>query len=240
MNDFDYQQTNSADSSVNMVELVYKLFDKIILIILAAAIGAGIMGTVSRTGYFTSYTSTSKLNLFTTEDETVSVTSLQAMYYLVYDYLEVFKTKELHQRVSEEVDLKYTADELSEMVKTENTAETHIINITVTAKTPEEAELLANTYADVAASFVEEKFSAPKPRIFERATPAARSSSSNTKTFCILGAMGGLFVACIAVLLSAVFDDRVYTPEDLQRAVGIETLGIMTKQKDTTSKRRSK
>ena len=67
------------------------------------------------------------------------------------------------------------------MVTAENIEETHIITITVTAKTAEEAEMLADTYADVTGSIVEEKFHVPKPRLFEGATPAVKSVSSDAK-----------------------------------------------------------
>ena len=231
MNTSDYQQINSTDSSVSLVELVYKLFDKAILILLAAALGAGIMGVASRTFSLSNYTSTSKLYLINTDEEGFSVSDLQAMYYLVHDYLDVFQTDELHQRVNDEVKRKYTAEQLREMVTAENLEETHIISITVTAKTPEDAEQLANAYASVASTFVEAKFGVPKPRLFASASPAVKTRLSDEKSIYIIGAAGGLLVSCVAVVLAAVFDDRIYTPEDLQRAAGVESLGIMTTQK---------
>ena len=225
----DHQQT--TDSYVNITGIVYKLLDKTILIILAAVLGAFLVGVGMSRISGTTYTSTAKLYLVNTEEETVSMYDLQAMNYLVYDYLAAFQTQELHQRVSEEAGLNYTATQLSGMVTAENIEETHILSITVQAKTVEDAVLLANTYADVTGSFAAEKFNVPKPNVFEEAISAVKSGASGEKRNYILGAMGGLFIACIAVVLDAVFDDRIYTPEDLQNAVGIETLGIMTKQK---------
>ena len=239
-NTFESRQTNDSDSFVNIAELFYKLLDKALLIILAAVVGAAGMGLAFGTSSDTTYSSTSKLYLISSEEEAISISDIQAMYYLVYDYLEVFRTNELHRRVGEEANVAYTPSQLSEMVAAENIEETPIIGITVKAKTAEEAELLANTYAEVTGSLVEEKFGVPKPRLFERATPAVKAVSSDAKRNIILGAMGGLFVSCIAIVLYAVFDDRVYTPEDLRNAAGIDTLGVLTRQKKTkTAKRRS-
>lgn len=229
-NFIDNQQINNTDSSVSMLGLIYRLLDKAVLMILAAVLGAFIMGMVYRSSSINAYTSTSKLYLSNMEDETSFVSNIQAMNYMVLDYFEVFQTKEIHQRVSKEAGLNYTADQLGKMVTAENIEGTHIISITVNAKTPQEAELLANTYADVAGSLIEEKLNVPRPKLFESATPAAESFTSTLKAFYIIGAMCGLLISCVAVVLFAAFDDRVYTPEDLQSAAGIETLGIMTKQ----------
>ena len=231
LNYYDQQQISASDSSVNLIEVVYKLFDKAILILLAAALGAALMGFASRTFSLANYTSTSKLYLINTDEEGLSVPSLQAMSYLVYDYVELFQTDELHQRVIEKTELNYTAKQLSKMVKAEIVEETHIISITATSKTPEEAELLANAYADAAGTLAEEKFGVPKPRLFAGATPATRTLFSSEISTYILGAMGGLILSCVAVVLCAAFDDRIYTPEDVQRAVGVGSLGVVTKQK---------
>ena len=237
-NPLDKNSMSQTDSSVNLIELVYRILDKIILIILATVIGAVFMGKVVGTSSVTTYYATSKLYLINTDDVTLSMSDLQAANYLVNDYLAVFQTKELHQLVAEEVDLEYTPDQLSAMVSASNIIDTHIISITVRANSPENAELIADTYADITGSLVEEKLNVPKPVIFEEATPAIKSVTSNAKQNYIIGAMIGLFVSCIAVVIYGIFDDRVCTPEDLRETVGIETLGIITKQKKCRAARR--
>lgn len=240
-NHLNHASAQQTDSSVNLIELVYRILDKAILIILAAILGAVLMGKVAGTSSVTTYYSTAKLYLINTNDVTLSMSDLQAANYLVNDYLAVFQTKELHQLVADKVELDYTADQLSAMTSAANLIDTHIISITVRANSAEDAELIANTYADVTGLLVEEKLNVPKPVLFEEATPAVKNVTSNTKQNYIIGAMIGLFISCIAVVLHGIFDDRVCTPEDLQRAVGAETLGIITKQKKYhPARRRSK
>lgn len=240
-NHLDHASAQQTDSSVNLIELVYRILDKAILIILAAILGAVLMGKVAGTSSVTTYYSTAKLYLINTNDVTLSMSDLQVANYLVNDYLAVFQTKELHQLVADKAELDYTADQLSAMASAANLIDTHIISITVRANSAEDAELIANTYADVTGLLVEEKLNVPKPALFEEATPAVKNVTSNTKQNYITGAMIGLFISCIAVFLHGIFDDRVCTPEDLRRAVGAETLGIITKQKKHhPARRRSK
>lgn len=228
---------NQSDSTVNLIELVYRILDKAVLIVLAAVLGALLMGKLAGSSTVTTYYSTSKLYLINTNDITLSMSDLQAANYLVSDYLAVFQTKELHQLVADEANLVYTADQLSGMVSAGNITDTHIISITVRANSAEEAELLAGIYADVTGNLVERKLNVPKPVLFEEATPAVKSVISNIKQNYIIGAMIGLFLSCIAVVLHGIFDDRIRTPEDIQKTIGAETLGVVTKKKRLFTRR---
>lgn len=219
--------TQPIESSVDLIVLVYRLIDKAILILLATILGALLMGKIAGTSAVTTYYSTAKLYLINTNDTMLSMSDLQAANNLVYDYLALFQTKELHQRVADSLPLHYTADQLSAMVSAGNLTDTHIISITVRATSAEDAETIAHAYATVTGTLVEEKLNVPKPVLFEDATPAVKTVTSNAKQNYIIGAMVGLFVSCVAVILYGIFDDHVYTPEDAD----LLFLGILTKQK---------
>ena len=130
---------HQLDSTVNLIELVYRILDKAVLIVFATVLGALLMGKLAGTSTVTTYYSTSKLYLINTSDITLSMSDLQAANYLVSDYLAVFQTQELHQLVADKANIDYTADQLSGMVSAGNIPDTHIISITVRSNSAEEA-----------------------------------------------------------------------------------------------------
>lgn len=119
----------ATESSIDLIKLVYRIIDKAFLILLATLLGAIIMGKMAGTNAVTTYYSTVKLYLINTNDTTLSMSDLQAANNLIYDYLAIFQTKELHQRVADTLPLSYTADQLSTMVSAGNLTDTHIISI---------------------------------------------------------------------------------------------------------------
>lgn len=221
---------HQADQSVNILELLYRLVDKIAVILAAGLIGALLMGIVAGGGSTVLYTASAKLFLVNSAESSMNVSSLQAANYLVSDYLAVFSTKELQQRVVDRLRLPYTAETLGSMVYPSNPAGTHIIEITVTASTGEEAMSIANAYAELAGDVMAQKLNVPQPQLFESATSAQPMATGNARQSRIVGAMAGVFLVCAVVVLQGIFDDRIRIPEDMEREFGIQTLGVLTAQ----------
>lgn len=217
---------HQADQSVNILELLYRLVDKIALILAAGLIGALLMGIVAGGTSTVMYSATAKLYLVGGNDSG----SIQAANSLVSDYLAVFSTKELQQRVVDRLVLPYSADALNSMVFPSNPAGTHIIEITVMARTGEEAMSIANAYAELSGDVMMQKLNVARPQIFESATSAVPVSSGNTSQARVMGAMAGVFLVCAVVVLQGVFDDRIRIPEDMEREFGVQTLGVLTAQ----------
>lgn len=226
---------------MKFTDLLSRIFDKIVVIIVSVVLGAVLLGNIVETNVAATYYSVAKLYLVSSDEGMFSMTDLQAAEYLKNDYLAVFQTRELHQKVADEIELDYTIEQLSDMVSANSIDETHLISITVRAESPEHAELLADTYAEVASDFIFEKLNAPKPIIFENAVPAVRIDTlgSQNNNY-ILGAVAGFFISCIFIIMFSVFDNRVWTPEDVQETIHAETIGIVMAQKKAHPVRRQK
>lgn len=227
-----------TDPAVDLIELAYRLLDKALLLLLAAILGAFVAGRLLGTEAVTTYASTARLYLISNDDGALSMSELQAANYLVGDYLAVLQTQELQTRVANRLGQNYTAAQLRTMVSVANIADTHMIAVTVRADTAAEAEHIANVYARVAGPYIADTLHVSRPKLLEKATPAVKNTTSPAKQNYTIGAMLGLCGSCIAVVVHGCFDDRVYTPEDLQNAAGLETWGILTKQKKHPAGRR--
>ena len=220
-----------TDGEIQLTDLVFRLMDNAVWILVLAAVCAALLGLFSARSASAVYSSTAKLFWINTSDENLSLTDLQVAGYLLEDYLAVFSTQEVHRAVAEEMQHSYSAAQLRSMVSISNLEETHIITITVIAPNAEDAGLLAEAYARIGAEAIEKKLNVPRPAIFEEASEPQVSYSSSMMQSMIVGAMIGIFIGCVAVAVHGILDDRIRVPEDLKGCFGLDTLGAITKQR---------
>ena len=102
--------------------------------------------------------------------------------------------------------------------------------ITVTSPDPEEAQLIANTYAAVAPEFIAKVMKTVEPSIFQEARlPVSPVSPSKSRNL-ILGFLIGAMLAVGVITMMFVMDDKVRTSDDITKLLGLPTLGVVTMQ----------
>ena len=224
------QQDDAAE--IDLVELMIRLLDKWYFIILAAIVGTVIMGVYTFQFVTPLYQSTSKLYVVNSKNSAINLSDLQIGNYLAKDYQEVFTNWHVHERVIEELNLPYTYTQLNNMVKVNNPSDTRIMYITVTNPDPVLARDMANMYAKVACEFVAVKMDQEQPNIFEEARVASAPSSPNKTKNLLLGFVLGAIIAIVIIVIQFISDDHVRTPEEIQKLLGLPTLGVVTEQED--------
>ena len=231
------QHENVTETEIDLVELFYRLLENLKYIILAALIGAVLAGVYTFNFVTPKYTATSKLYVVNTSNAVVDLSALQIGTQLASDYKEVFSNWHVHERVIEELGLMYSYNQLNQMVSVSNTESQRILHIIVTSTTPDEAKLLADTYARVAQEFIAETMDMNRPNIFEEALkPSAPSSPNKTRNVIIGFLLGGLIAAAI-VIIQFIIDDRIRNEEDITKYVDLPVLGVMPALDSKNSKK---
>lgn len=226
------QAVEQETMEIDLVELMYRLLEKAKYIILAALVGAALMGAYTFGVVKPMYTATSKLYVVNSANSVIDLSALQIGTQLASDYKEVFSNWHVHERVLEKLDLSYSYNQLNKMVSVSNSESQRILHIQVTTSTPEEAKLMADTYALVAQEFIAETMSTQRPNIFEEALrPTAPSSPNKTRNI-ILGFLLGAIVAAGIVVVQFIVDDRVHSEEDIVKYLEIPVLGMMPSQRN--------
>lgn len=80
--------------------------------------------------------------------------------------MEVFKNWHVHEMVIQRLGVNYSYKQLSNMVSVSNPTDTRILYITVTDADPNEAKLIADTYAQVAKEFIATTMDTEEPNPF--------------------------------------------------------------------------
>lgn len=235
----EYQEN---EIQIDLMELFYRLLDKawlIILVGLLAAVAAGIY-----TNYFVSetYTATTKLYVIG-EDTAIDLTQLNLGDKMADDYIEVFRNRDVYSKVAENLLAKGyelpSYDAVRRNMSVTQLSNTRILSISYTCSNRDDAVMVVNEFAQTAIGFISVKMGAQvPPTVFE--TPYAPESPTGPSTLrnVTLALIGS--VAMVVLILSCQFlmDDRIRTTEQLERRLGITTLGMMPIQRTDNNKRR--
>ena len=217
---------------IDLVELFYRLLEKLAWIVAASLAGAILAFCVTYFLITPQYTATTKLYVLNASDSAINLSDLQIGTYLAADYQEVFNNWHVHERVIQRLNLPYTYKEISDMLEISNPSDTRVLYISVTSPDPQEAKQIADTYANVAQEFIATTMETEEPNLFEEALlPTIPSSPSLVKNV-LIGFLLGLFGACGLITVWFIVDDRIRTSEDLERYLGLTTLGAMPLQEN--------
>ncbi len=130
--------------------------------------------------------------------------------------------------------LPYSYKALSKMISVSNPSNTRILYITATSTDPEEAKSIADTYAEVAREFIATTMDTREPNMFEEALRPTSPSSPSKSRNVLVGFMMGFVVACGIITVRYLMDDKIHSSEDVEKYLGIPTLGMLPMQQVKT------
>ena len=146
---------------------------------------------------------------------------------LTNDYMVVVKGRPVLEQVIENLELEETYDQLKEKVSVTNETNTRILTISVRDKDIKRAKTIADEIADVASAFISEKMDQDPPTIIQYGYTDTRAVSTSPNRYALYGAMLGFIVSVGAAVLLYLLNDKIMTPEDLEKRTGLNTLATL-------------
>lgn len=135
---------------------------------------------------------------------------------LVNTYIAMLETNNFNEKLSENLDGKYTANQLNSMVAfySDPDNETEVFSAQVSAKTPTEAKLVADSVADVAPGIISSLKDNTELRIVDNAVIPTKPSSPNVTRNTLIAAAIGFVLALIYVFAREALDNKIkYNPD---------------------------
>ena len=223
------KETEEHKDEIDLVALFYRFLEKIHWIILLALVGAVIAGVLVFRVITPIYQATAKIYIVGS-DTAISLSDLQIGSNLAADYQEVFKNWHVHELVDRRLNLDYPYSKLANMITITNPSNTHVLYVSVKSPDPEEAKIIADTYAQVAREFIAARMDMREPNIFEEAKlPDKPVSPSKTRDI-VIGFILGALIAMVIIAIKFFSDDRIFTSEDINKVGNIATLGLVPLQ----------
>ena len=222
-------EIDQDSEEIDLGALFYRFLEKIHWILLTALVGAAIAGVLVFKFITPIYEATAKIYIVGS-DTTISLTDLQIGSNLAADYQEVFKNWHVHELVDKRLNLDYSYSKLAGMITITNPQNTHVLYVTVKSPDPEEAKIIADTYAQVAREFIATKMDMREPNIFEEAKLPDKPVTPKKTRDIVIGFALGALLAMAVIAIKFFSDDRIMTSEDITKVGNLATLGMVPLQ----------
>ena len=218
---------NNDEIEIDLLKLFKALWKQALVIILVAVILAAAVFAFTLFFISPSYDATASIYVnnssfsFGSTSFSISSSELSASNSLVNTYIYILESRTTLEDVIAKAGLPYSYEELSEMITTKAITGTAAFDVTVRSSSPTEAELIANTIAEVLPTRIAEIVDGSSVRVVDYAiVPAHRSAPSYTKNTVIgflIGAVLAAGVIVVRFLIDEQNDIAIHSADDLHR-----------------------
>ena len=233
---------NNDEIEIDVLELFHVLLDKIWVIILAGAVAA--LAVVAATILFITpqYQSTTKMYVLSKQDSnTLTSQDMQTSLSLTKDYAELIKSRTVTEGVITQLNLDMTHEQLLSKMTVDSATDTRILSISVRDADPYVACEIANAIRDVAANHIKNVMDIDAVNVVETDHIPENKISPSIKKNGLVGGVAGVAIAIAIILITYLSNETIKTQEDVERYLGLSTLGtIPMSEADRKNKNKKK
>ena len=221
MNELKQLEAQRDDEiEIDLGEIFHLLLNKLWVIILCFIVGGVIAFSGTKLFLTPKYSASSMIYILTKTTSVTSLADIQMGSQLTADFEILATSRPVIEEVIEKLKLKYSYDELVEMIQTDNQSDTRILRFTVI---DENAEVTAERVAYV--------MSSDKPKIVEEAVVPKKAASPNTMKNTIIGALAVAFLAIGIIVIKYLVNDTVQNEDDIKKYLGLHMLAAIPTEK---------
>ncbi len=232
---------NNDVVEIDLMEIFGLMMHRLWLIILCA-VAAGAAGyVVSRFVLTEQFESTTRIYVLNRQnDDTLTYTDVQLGTQLTKDFREIIKSRYVLEQVIDICGLEGSSSSLSSRVSVDTQTDTRIVTITVTDTDPARAQYIANELREAAAERIMYVMDIQAVNVVDEANlPTAPSAPSVTK-WTAIGFLLGAFLCMAVVLIQFLLDDTIKTSDDIEKYLGLSTLGMIPMREEKEGKEHEK
>ncbi len=234
----NYKNEDRKDSyEISLVE-IFKIFKRGLWKMLLAAFVFGLIA-FTYFNYFVPKAYTTRVKLYVETSAAAKENSYNALSSynyaaaLVNTYVEMLSTNNFYSKLSENLDEKYTAKELNRMVAFKNVSDdqenqTEVFSAIITANSPTEAKVIADSVADTAPGVISSlKNDDTELKIVDNATVPTEPSSPKVLRNTALAAAAGFILMLIYVFIRELVDNKIKYSAELTQINDIPILSAV-------------
>lgn len=164
-------------------------------------------------------------------DSQMMAQEVQSNIQLVNTYAEIVKSPRIIDKVSKELDGKYSSDEISKILTVSNEADSQVLNIDIETKSGSDSEKIANKMAQVFSEEVPDIMSVDNVSILSEADNTSKQVAPKTLVNLVMGLVIGLILTLLIIFIKELLDKRIKSEEDVANELDIPVLGSIQKFK---------
>ena len=224
------QNTNYVyedEMEIDLKELFFVLLNKWHLIALSGILCAFIGLAAAMFFIPEKFESKTSIYIYNQQSDNMTYNDLQTGSSLTKDYEVLVKGRTVLESAVEKLDLDLTYEQINGMVTVSVPASTRIVEITVESTDPYLSRDIADTVREIASKSIAEVMGVDAVNVVETANLPEQKSSPSVSKFTVLGGMLGGVLACGIVVLLFLLNDTIRTQDDVEKYLGLSTLGII-------------
>ena len=161
------------------------------------------------------------------DDSTITTADIQLGTQMTKDYAEIIKSRTVLDRVAEEYGLDITYDKFCDRISVSTQTDTRIVSISVRDRDPSLAKDLADALRNVASERITGIIETNAVNIVDEADIPEEPASPKVLVWTLVGLLLGIFVSAAVIAARYLMDDTVKTGDDVERYLGLSTLGMI-------------
>lgn len=215
---------------IDLMELTLVLLKKAWLIVLAASLGASCAFGWSKMTISPTYQAQFSAMIFNSNEHAnesgqLSASEISVAKYLTVTYTKILTSRPVIETISEKLSITAPYESVARLVTVKAIEDTQIIEVFVTAHSPETAYRIAQEIAELGPATVTDLIEGSRMKIINQPVMPVRSSGPNYLRYASIGGLlGGGGVAAL-VLLLYFLDDCIRSKDELERKFGISVIG---------------
>ena len=232
------QQNKSVQEfevEIDIREVFFALLQKWYIIGLAGFLAAVMFLCVSKFLIPEKFESNTSLYILTQDTGGSMYSDFQLGTILTKDYEVLVKSRTVLEEVAEKLDLDITYENLKSMISVTVPESTRIVEITVKTTDPELSWKIADGVCEVASKNIADIMNVDAVNVVEKANLPTKKCSPSVAKNTVLGGFLGVFLSCAVILLFVMFNDTIRTQDDVEKYLGVSTLGVIPLSEEIAS-----
>ena len=232
---------NNDVVEIDLMEIFGLMLHRLWLIILCAVAAGAVGYAVSRFVLTEQFESTTRIYVLNRQnDDTLTYTDVQLGTQLTKDFREIIKSRYVLEQVIDVCGLEDTSASLASRVSVDTQSDTRIVTITVTDTSPAMAQYIANELREAAAERIKNVMDIQAVNVVDEANLPTAPSAPSVAKWTAIGFLLGAFLCMAVVLIQFLLDDTIKTSEDIEKYLGLSTLGMIPLREEKEGKEHEK
>lgn len=218
------------ESTIDLTKILEILRKNMKILIILPLLGLVISAIISFFFLDEKYQASTQVLVNQKESDTqMMAQEVQSNIQLVNTYSEIVKSPRILDKVSKELNRKYSSSEISNMLTVNNQAESQLLNIAIESKSGNDSEKVANKISEVFSEEVPDIMNVDNVSVLSTADDTAKQVAPKTVVNLIIGLITGLILALLIIFIKEMIDKRIKSEEDVENELEIPVLGSIQK-----------
>lgn len=219
---------NRTEDEIDLLDLLLYLKKKLWIIILSFLVCAAAGFAFTYFFIDTEYTATTRMYVLNRSSESnVAYSDFQVSNQLMEDYKVLITGENVTKEVIRQLGLDMSASQLSKKISVTAKDNTRVLQINVTDTDPQRAAEIANCVREISGEQIQQIMDVDAVNLVYAADVPQSPSGPNVMKNTILAALVGLVAAVGIFVVIYLIDDTIRTEEDVERYLGLSTLGVI-------------